>query len=146
MEENHFGELDFYGKCNKNTKNVYKSYKGKVDNKLEVLSKYKFCVCYENNYGYDGYITEKIYDCIAARCVPIYLGAPDIEKHIPEECYIDARKFNSFAQIYEYIMNLTEEQWNTYIDAMDKFIKGNGFGSYNGEAMLNDLCDLLKDL
>lgn len=146
MEKKHLGELDFYGKCNRNTKNMYKSYKGRVDDKLNLLARYRFCVCYENNHGYDGYVTEKIYDCIFARCVPIYLGAPDIEEYIPKECYIDARKFNSFAQIYEYILNLTEEQWNMYINAMDKFIKENRFGSYDGTAMFNDFRNLLENL
>lgn len=144
MEKNHFEELDFYGKNTGETKNDYRSYKGKVDDKLEILSKYRYCICYENNNGYERYVTEKIYDCMVAKCVPIYLGAPDIEKYVPSECFIDARKFNSFEQIYEFVTGISETQWEGYINAIEKFIDLNGLEAYSGIAMLNDICNLLK--
>jgi len=45
-----------------------------IPNKLEVLSKYKFCICFENAYDIDGYVTEKIWDCLQAGTIPIYIG------------------------------------------------------------------------
>lgn len=54
-------EFDLYGYGWE--KEGFKSYKGSVKDKLEILSHYKYCVCYENMRGEKGYITEKIFDC-----------------------------------------------------------------------------------
>jgi len=44
-----------------------------VENKHATLKEYKYSLCFENSY-YPGYVTEKIFDCIAAGCTPIYWG------------------------------------------------------------------------
>jgi hypothetical protein len=65
--------------------------------KLEKLNTFRFNICFENCYhelwSWD-YITEKIFDCFKAKCVPIYYGAFNIEQIIPEEFFIDYRKYN----------------------------------------------------
>ncbi len=43
------------------------------DNKHEYLKQFKFNLCPENSSN-EGYVTEKIFDAIAAGCVPIYWG------------------------------------------------------------------------
>lgn len=73
---------------------INKTYIGECDVKLEVLSKYTFCVCFEN-FKLEGYITEKIFDCLYAGCLPLYWGAPDINNFIPGDCYINIDDFNS---------------------------------------------------
>jgi hypothetical protein len=60
------------------------------------LEKYKFSICYENARDTPGYITEKIFDCFFAGCVPIYWGANNITDHIPKECFIDKRDFEDY--------------------------------------------------
>ena len=77
----------------------FPSYKGMVESKLETLSKYKFAICYENAQMIPGYITEKIFDCFFAGCVPVYWGAPNITEHIPQNCFIDRRKFKSHEEL-----------------------------------------------
>lgn len=103
--------FDLYGigweKCN------YKNYKGVVEKKLDTLSNYKFCYCYENVKDIPGYITEKIFDCFFAGTVPIYLGANNITAYVPEDIFIDARRFSSHAEILEYILSITEEEYET---------------------------------
>lgn len=69
--------------------------------KRQALSKYRFALCYENA-CFDGYITEKIFDCFSAGTIPIYLGAPNVSDHIPPECYIDARNFFTRAGVIDY--------------------------------------------
>ena len=39
-----------------------------------------FSVAIENG-QYETYFTEKLLDCFATGTIPVYLGAPDIEKH-----------------------------------------------------------------
>jgi hypothetical protein len=100
----------------------YKSYKGEVESKEDVFKKYKFAICYENAKDIPGYITEKIFDCLFAGCIPIYLGADNIQSYIPENCYIDQRKFDSIESVYDFITNIDEEKYNQYIDNIEEFI------------------------
>ena len=72
------------------------------ENKTETISKYKFAVCFENT-SYPGYVTEKIIDCLVAGLIPIYLGAPDISEFVPEEAFIDMRKFNTWQELDNYV-------------------------------------------
>lgn len=60
---------------------------------IEVLSNYKFVLCFENSYT-NGYITEKIFNCFFAGIIPLYLGAPDITKYINPNCFVDMTKPN----------------------------------------------------
>lgn len=70
--------------------------------KLEILSKHKFNLCFENG-RYPGYITEKIIDCFVAGTVPVYLGAQDIADYIPPYLFIDASQFKTFQDMEDYL-------------------------------------------
>lgn len=61
---------------------------GPVADKIETLSQYKYALCFEN-VSQPGYITEKIIDCFVAGTVPIYMGAPDIWKRVPDGAFLD---------------------------------------------------------
>ena len=89
--------------------NTYKSYKGRILDKYEILQNYKFCVCFENEKS-PGYITEKIFDCFFTGTIPIYFGATNIEKYIPETCYVDFRNYSSFNECLKYLKNMTREE------------------------------------
>lgn len=102
--------------------NGYKRYKGAVVSKKRVLCKYKFSICYENAKSIPGYITEKIFDSFFAGCVPVYYGAPNIDMHIPKECYIDFREFDGYDSLYAYLSNMKKEEYSDYINAIEKFI------------------------
>ena len=56
--------------------------------KIKTLSQYKYALCFEN-VSQPGYITEKIIDCLVAGTVPIYMGAPDIWKRVPNQAMLD---------------------------------------------------------
>jgi hypothetical protein len=98
-----------------------KVYKGVIDDKNQILKDHKFCYCYENWDNDYHYITEKILHCITNLCVPIYLGSKNITDYIPEDVFIDARKFKSIKEIHDYISNMDEDTWNSYIQAMKRF-------------------------
>lgn len=106
----------------------YKTYQGKFlqKDKYKILSKFRFSLCFENCETI-GYVSEKIIDCFKARCVPVYLGAPDINDHISPKCFIDYRKFNSFKQLAEYLESMNEQTYNTYIKEIDKFLSSEQF-------------------
>ena len=50
--------------------------------KGDVMREYKFCITMENSIAYD-YISEKVWDGLAAGCLPVYRGAPNAADHLP---------------------------------------------------------------
>lgn len=91
-------------------KNHTPSYKGVVQTKLITLRNYKFALCYENGRDIDGYITEKIFDCLFAGTIPIYWGAGNITKYIPANCFIDRTQFKTDQHLYEALKKITDEE------------------------------------
>jgi len=88
--------------------------------KLKMLDKYRFNLCFENAYhelwSWD-YITEKITDCFKAKCVPIYWGCYNIQERIPKELYVDYREFKDVHKLAEHLNSISKEQ---YIDMTEK--------------------------
>ena len=112
---------------------IYKSYKGKVKNKNNTLKKYKFAICYENARDISGYITEKIFDCFFATCVPVYWGADNISEHIPKECFIDKHEFTSYEELYTYMINMPEEEYMEYLNNIEKYLQSEKVYEYSSD-------------
>ncbi|GBF74135.1 hypothetical protein PA598K_02466 [Paenibacillus sp. 598K] len=70
----------------------------------------------------NGYITEKIFDCFHASCVPIYYGAANIEKYIPADTFIDFRKFPDYDSLYAHISAMSAEEHEAYLDRVEQFL------------------------
>lgn len=85
----------------------YPSYKGTIDRKRATISNYQFNFCLENVAGIPGYHTEKIFDAIAAGCVPVYSGDANGLNLIPGECWIDFSEFDSIGDLDRYLVSLS---------------------------------------
>jgi hypothetical protein len=72
---------------------------------LEVLSKYKFMICFENE-NEPFYVTEKLANAWLAGCIPIYWGMKDIEYIINKKCFIHVKSENDFPKVLERIKEL----------------------------------------
>ncbi len=103
------------------------NYRGSISgSKLTTLREYRFALCFENLYLQPwsaGYVSEKLFDCLAAETLPIYWGATDIDQYLPMDCIIDYRKFKSLEALREYLMNMPESEWNRKRDAIRSFWK-----------------------
>lgn len=84
-------------------------YKGGCRSKYEVLSRYQFCLCIEN-IAMDGYVTEKIFDCLYAGTIPVYWGAKDIDQYVPREAYIDGRQFTSWKEMWAVVQKMERSE------------------------------------
>lgn len=91
-------------------------YMGLCDDKLDTIRRFKFAICFENMV-LPGYVTEKIIDCFVAGTIPLYCGAPDINEIVPENSFIDVRKFSSFEQLDLYISAMDEREALQMIEA-----------------------------
>jgi len=105
----------------------YSVYKGEIDDKIELLSGFKYSLCFENITNVKGFITEKIFDCFKARCVPIYWGASDIEKHIPKNCFIDFRDFLTYEKLLRFLDSIGERKYNSYIENIERLLENKKF-------------------
>ncbi|OFZ65884.1 MAG: hypothetical protein A2V79_06815 [Betaproteobacteria bacterium RBG_16_56_24] len=109
--------------CANRLKDVIKDqYLGQCDNKLETISGYRFSICFENM-AFAGYVTEKIVDCFVAGTVPLYLGAPDIEKIVPAESFIDMRNFSSFGQVDDYMNSMKKHDAIKMVEAGRDYLR-----------------------
>lgn len=100
----------------------YPSYRGPVVEKRPVIEKYRFSICYENAREIPGYITEKIFDCLFTGSIPVYWGAPDIEKYVPKDCFIDRREFRSHEELYSFMKGISEERFLRYLEAARRYV------------------------
>lgn len=126
FEWNHPNDLDCYGW---NKPGETPLWKGCIPGlhsgpeKISILQKYRFCICFENITGIiKGYITEKIFGCFAAGCIPVYWGAENIEDYIPKSCFIDYRDFESDEKLYRFLVNMSSEQHQNYIRAIQDYL------------------------
>ena len=101
----------------------YNHYKGAVTDKIKVLKNYKFCICYENMTNIQGYVTEKIFDCFHAGCVPIYWGADNIEAYVPKECFIDRRDFENEAALYVFLKQMNKDTYEQYQEHIRRYLQ-----------------------
>ena len=142
--ENSTYEFDLYGFGWE--KEGLKNYKGTTAHKLETLSNYKYCICYENMCNTHGYITEKIFDCFFSGTIPIYWGADDIEDYIPASCYIDRRAFDTDASLLDYINQIQESEYNSYINSAKKYLKSDKFNNtFSVNAYIANMKKLILD-
>lgn len=105
----------------------YTTYKGEAEDKIKVLSDFKYSLCFENLTNVKGFVTEKIFDCFKARCVPIYWGASDIEKYIPKDCFIDFRDFDNYEKLLNYLNSINESKYNSYIENIERLLADKKF-------------------
>lgn len=91
---------------------------GRVKDKLEMVSKSKFTIAFENE-SHPGYATEKIIEPLIQGSIPIYWGDPTITKDFNPECLINVHDFNSFEEVVERVIEIdnNDDLWKSYIKA-----------------------------
>jgi len=100
----------------------FPSYRGTVGAKRDVLSRARFSLAYENVRDVPGYITEKIFDCFFAGCVPVYRGAGNVTDYIPADCFIDRRDFADTGEVYRRLKAMGEAEFVTYQENIVRFL------------------------
>jgi hypothetical protein len=165
FEENHPEDFDLYGMgwdryyfsgvlyflnrfdfLTKLLKAKYPSYKGVVKSKNEIFEKYKFAICYENARAITGYITEKIFDCFFAGCVPVYWGAPNVTDFIPADTFIDKREFKTYGELYSYLKNMSDSEYKRYLESIKHFVKSNKISPFSAEFFAEKITNEIMEI
>jgi alpha(1,3/1,4) fucosyltransferase len=77
-------------------------------NKIAFLKPFKFNIAYENR-AFPGYATEKIFDAMTARCLPIYWGDPHINEQFNPRGFLNRADFPSDEALIEKIIELDQD-------------------------------------
>lgn len=123
------------------------TWKGLMENKKKNLRNYKFSFIIENAINYNGYMSDKIFECFYAGTVPIYLGATNVNSYIPNDCFIDFRKFKDMSQLHNYLINVDQQSYDLYIDNIKNFLKNKNIIftiDHFNQVLLDSLFLLLK--
>ena len=113
-------DFQFFGRGWENL--GYQNYGGTVDDKRKTLQNFRFSVCFENISHIRGYVTEKIFDCFEAGCIPIYRGASDITRYVPQNCFLSWGQFGSIRKMYRYLKQMPEAKYKRYITNILSFL------------------------
>lgn len=122
---------------------IKKSWRGAVDDKHEVLKRYKFSLVLENSYlgGYVQYMTDSLY----AGSVPVYWGAPDIADMFPANCFIDFRKLGcDFGRLEQYLRAMDETEYNGYIKSINAWIASPAAYAISKEHYVEEMSELFN--
>ena len=105
MTKGHRRRLDFLLKLKENIPefiDIYGQGFQFVEDKGDVLSKYKYVFAFENCRE-NGYVTEKIFDSFISEALPLYWGAPDISSYCSENSYVIV-DFHSVKEVSDLIV------------------------------------------
>ena len=78
------------------------------EDKYDFLKKYKFSIVCENEKK-NGYITEKVLDAFAAKTIPIYYGADNVNKYFNPEAMIIIKDEDDIDNAIERIKQIDED-------------------------------------
>lgn len=119
-----------------------RAYRGPAPHKLQTLGQYRFAFAHENS-QFPGYISEKLFDCFFAGCVPLYLGAPDIERHVPRETFVDPRAFRDYAELELFLRSMRAARAREYLEAARAFLHSAAYQRFTREAFAQEMVDAL---
>ncbi len=81
---------------------------GMVGDKAAFQQQYKFSIAFENGSA-PGYTTEKIYEALVNKTVPIYWGNPEVWKDFNPEAFVNVHDFSSLEAVVERVIELDRD-------------------------------------
>jgi hypothetical protein len=118
-------------------------YRGKTESKSNTLGNYTFALSFEN-IVLKGWITEKLFDCFFAGTIPVYLGAPDIQDYVPQDCFIDMRRFSGYENLRQYLKSLSDEDIRGYKERARAYLQSPQFRPFTKEAFAELFANLVE--
>jgi len=108
----------------------------------ELYSRYDYGICIENS-NIPGWITEKIFDFMAAGTVPVYFGSKEVYDFVPADCFIDGSSFPDLDALYRYMIS-NRERLPEYKLAIKRFMTSEQYMSYTPKSFAKRLVDIFQ--
>jgi len=146
-----FDELDLYGEgwatrhpavSPAQHARAVKRFRGTVGDKLATLAGYRFALAIENT-RFPGYVSEKLFDCFFAGTIPVYDGAPDVERYVPAEAFVDARQFNGWAAVEQYLRAMSDNDGQRMLAAGADYLRSSDFERFCADAFAREVVEAL---
>jgi hypothetical protein len=81
-----------------------------LETKLDTIARFKFTLAFENAIAPD-YVTEKLYDPLVVGSVPVYLGAPNVNRLVPAaDSFIDVTDFSGPRALADHLLELDRDE------------------------------------
>ena len=139
-----FNKINFFSKLFSYNFKVYKGNAGSsLLQKLNIMKNYKFHFAFENA-RLNGWITEKLFHAFLAKTVPIYFGAPNIKKFIPQNCYINFENYKNIEELYLYLKNMTQHEYIKYLDSAEKYLNSKKKLVFDVQTNISKIIKLIK--
>lgn len=128
-------------------KSPYATWRGPVDDKIELLTRARFYLAHENCRDLEGYVTEKLFDCFRAGCVPVYVGPKEIAALVPPGCIIDGRAYGTPAELDAFLRSIDDEAYRGYQERIRAFLASERAKPFSQEHFTDVLVrEILADL
>jgi len=141
------GHLDIYGQGWDTGTAVGESRNSnRADSKQEVLAGYNFNLCMENC-TWDNYTTEKFWDPIIGRCLPIYYANETLARYPAVDSAILVNKYPTYDEIMSRIENITEREFLERLGTLTAFyndVVSQGLGRKSRQLSAQFLLDFLQ--
>lgn len=97
---------------------------GRVADKIEFISSYKFNIAFENA-SHPGYATEKLMEALITNTIPIYWGDPKVGNDFNPKAFINCHDFDSMEKVIEHVKKVDNDDdlYQQYLS--EPFLKDN---------------------
>ena len=123
LHAQNFIEWDAYGNCGAH-KYDWNRYLGSPRYKDDALIPYKYSFACENSF-INGYVTEKLVDCIMSETLCFYCGAPNVCKFIDPDAYIQLELKGTTVKDWDVPINIMKDairnrEWEKRLPSIKK--------------------------
>jgi hypothetical protein len=67
-------------------------------------------------------VTEKLFDCFRAGCVPVYWGPREIGEIVPTGCFIDGRTYKTPKALDAFLRTIDDPTYHGYQECIRAFL------------------------
>ena len=67
-------------------------------------------------------MTEKLFDCFRAGCVPVYVGPKEIAELVPSDCFIDGRDYATPEALDARLRAIGDDEYRAYQERIRAFL------------------------
>jgi hypothetical protein len=92
----------------------------KLLHKLNFLDCYRFNICFENG-SHPGYVTEKLFNALQIKTMPIYWGSATVDRDFNPLAFINAADHGNFNKLVDYVQHLDSPSGKQeYLDIIER--------------------------
>ena len=122
--------------------------------KRRMLQRHAFCICFDNCHHRiwsKSFLSARLVEVLECRRIPVYFGCYDIERWIPPELFVDARRFGFSAdmgkdevaiacnRLHEHLFSYTDEEYLAHIERIDAWLLSDARNIFDAQILYEKL-------